>query len=95
MTDNISLASVPRSRHLGHMQDRAWCRALRGWGWSGLVSAASLEVDGTKGVMVKATYRWCREVGLGKYEPKGGWVTAQLCSKGPVSPVRKKARRHR
>lgn len=95
MSVNVSLNAVPLSKNLLHMEPKPWVRALRGWGWSSLVSAASLEVDGTKGVMIKATSAWCKAVGLGQYQPKGGWVTAQLCSKGPVSPVRKKARKHR
>lgn len=93
MSVNVSLNAVPLSKNLLHMEPKPWVRALRGWGWADLLAASSLEVDGAKGVMVKAIGRWCRAVGLGKYQPKGGWVTAQLCSRGPVSPGRKAARR--
>lgn len=92
MSDNVSLNSVPRSRFIVHSETKPWARALIGWGSRDLVSAAGLEVDGHKGVMIKAMTDWCLRVGIGKYHPKGGWVTAQLCSRGPVSPGRKSAR---
>lgn len=91
MSVNISMNSVPMSRHLRHMGSKAWDLALRGIGWKDLVRAAELEAGGAAGQVSKAIQEWAKRAGIQGYRPLGGWVAVNLVS--DVAKVVKDGRR--